>query len=128
MSETNQTPVETAFHRIMASEIFRLNGPQIDLCEALIELCDAIDTEDETNWDLGEFLDCSLGDLLPGAYWALTEWHGGQSSPEYRALCAIGGIFSPGMSCPPKEEDGSGEFTAYELVGKYFEAKHSTKP
>lgn len=127
MPKTNQTPVQKAFHRIMASEVFRRNGPTIDLCEALIELCEAVSAEEETNWSLGEGLECSLDDLLIGSYWSLTEWHGGQWSPEYRALCAIGGIFSPGMSCPPKEEDGTGEFAAYEQVGKYFEKRNQPK-
>jgi hypothetical protein len=117
---------EAVFSRIMSSSVFRLNGPDIDLCSVLIELCDAINADDETDWSLGESLECSLDDLLIGAYWALTEWHGGQSSPEYRALCAIGSIFSPGMSSTPTEEDG-GSFTAYELVGRHFEAKNPSK-
>lgn len=117
---------ETAFDRIMSSSVFRTNGPDIDLCSALIELCDAINAEDETDWYLGEYADCCLCDLLPGAYWALTEWHAGQYSPEYRALCAIGSIFQPGMSQPPTEEDGSGEFIAYKQAGKYFERRKAS--
>ena len=117
--------IERKFSKIMNSRVFRRNGRTIDLCAALIELCDAINAhEGETNWSLGECCECSLSDLLPGAYWALTEWHGGQSSDEYRAFCAIGSIFSPGMSGPPDEEEGGGERAAYELVSAYFERKN----
>jgi hypothetical protein len=73
---------ENAFNLIMQSELFRLNGPKIDLPAALIDLAHAIKAEAETDWSLGEFLECSLDSLIVGAYWSLTEWHGGQSSPE----------------------------------------------
>jgi hypothetical protein len=121
---TTPTPTSLAFDKIMSSSVFHHNGPDIDLCEALIELCDAINAEEETNWYLGECADCCLDDLLIGAYWSLTEWHAGQWSIEYRALCAIGSIFKPGMSGPPTEEDGGGERIAYEMVGEYFERRN----
>jgi hypothetical protein len=101
-----QTPTETTFNAIMQSELFRRNGQKIDLCEELQTLCRAIKDEDETNWSLGEFGECTLDSLLIGAYWALSEWHAGQSSPEYAALCAIGGIFSPGMSLKVETPEG----------------------
>jgi hypothetical protein len=58
---------------------------------------------------------------LVGAYWALTEWHGGQWSVEYRALCTIGRIFKPGMTNGP--EPDTGESVAYELIGAHFSKK-----
>lgn len=125
--KTKITKTERLFNRIMASSVFRRNGRKIDLCAALIDLCDAINAEDETDWSMGECHECSLSDLLPGAYWALTEWHGGQWSPEYRALSAIGGIFSPGMSSPPEEDEGGGERIAYEQVSAYFERQQKAR-
>jgi hypothetical protein len=119
------SPTEKAFDSIMESELFRLNGPAIDLCGSIIDLCNAIQAEKETNWSLGEFGECSLDSFLVGAYWALTEWHGGQASDSYAALCAIGSIFSPGMSGPPTEEDS--EWTAYEAVNDWFNSQ-SVKP
>lgn len=119
---TEKPPVELAFERIIKSSLFRLDGPQIDLCESLIELCEAINREDKTNWNLGEFDDCTLADLLIGAYWSLTEWHWGQWSPEYAALCAIGSIFSPGMSCSPTSEEEP-EFYPYQACNQYFAAR-----
>ena len=110
---------ETAFSTILSSSLFRLNGPEIDICEAIQNLCDAINAEDKTNWSLGESGDCTLASFLIGAYWSLTEWHGGQSSPEYAALCAIGSIFSPGCTSPPTSDDES-EYWPYVAVNNYF--------
>lgn len=103
----------------MASEVFRLNGPKIALPEKLIELAEAIKSEEETDWNMGEFTEAPLSELIVGAYWALTEWHAGQWSESYAALCALGGIFSPGMTNAPDEDEPS--FTAYELVNAWFE-------
>jgi len=112
-----------AYDRIMESEVFRNDGPKIQLSEALIELGNCIKAEDETDWNMGEGNEATLDSLVVGAYWSLSEWHGGQASEEYAALSSLGSIFSPGMSSPPDEEDS--EYSAYELIGKHFEAgKH----
>lgn len=113
--------ITLAFNTIMESEVFRTDGKAIDLPRALSVLARAVhgrDT-DEFIWSsLGEFLECSLGDLIIGAYWSLTEWHGGQSSLTYAAMCALGAIYSPGYASGP--ESGSGEFSAYELCNEWF--------
>lgn len=116
--------IEAAYWRIMKSDIFRLNGEAIDLCERLIDLCNALEeTETEEDvWSIGEGEEASLDCLLIGAYWALTEWHGGQYSDEYAALSAIGGIYSPGCSSGPEPE--SSEQSAYEQVCYYFARKN----
>jgi len=116
--------IEQLHNEILTSSIFRRSGAKIDLCAKLMDLCKAINSrEDEDDdgsiWNIGEFSEASLDSLLIGAYWSLTEWHGGQASEEYAALCSIGSIFSPGMSSPPDED--APEFTAYELIGKHFE-------
>lgn len=116
---------EAIFDSIMESSIFRLNGPKIDLCQALIDLCAAIKAEEETNWSLGECGECTLDSLLVGAYWSLTEWHAGQNSAEYAALCAIGSIFSPGSTSTPSEDDN--EFIPYSAIGEYFAENSKAK-
>lgn len=113
------------YEEIMASEVFRLNGPKIALPEKLIELAQAIQAENETDWNMGEFTEAPLSELVVGAYWALTEWHAGQWSESYAALCALGEIFQPGMSTAPDEDDPA--FTAYELVNKWFESNSTRK-
>jgi hypothetical protein len=120
--------IETAYNAIIQSEVFRTDGPSIDLPEALIALGNAVaeNETDETTWALGEYSEACLGDLIVGAYWILTEWHAGQSSPEYAALCALGRVFSPGMTGPPDLDDPDncgGEATAYELIGQWFQAR-----
>ena len=64
---------------------------------AIISLCDAInayegDTEELWWMELGD--SSSLDNLIVGAYWHYTEWHGGQESQEYAALCALGSTSS----------------------------------
>lgn len=84
--------------------------------EGLILLANTIDDgeTDDSTWSIGEFGFFSLPDLIVGAYWHLTEWHGGQDSKSYAAMCALGQVFSPGMSSGP--EDGTGEYDAYTLL------------
>ena len=117
--------IENAFNAILNSACFRLDGPEIDLPEALITLANAIheNETDESTWSLGEFLECDLGSLLIGAYWALSEWHGGQWSPEYAAMCAIGRVYRPGCGANGPEPDSS-EATAYETCNEWFAARH----
>jgi hypothetical protein len=123
--KTNVHPaIASAYSAILESDVFRLNGPAIDLPEALLSLAVAVrDHEtDESTWSLGEFTEAPLGDLIVGAYWTLTEWHAGQASPEYAALCALGQIFSPGMTSGPDPD--SCEAIAAEMLAAWFEAKH----
>lgn len=113
-----------AFNTIAESSIFRIGGADIDLPAALIALADAVKGEDSDNdsWlYLGEFGDCSCSDLIVGAYWALTEWHAGQWSDTYRAMCALGSIYSPGMECAPTDEDEPA-YWPYKAIGDYFAA------
>jgi hypothetical protein len=84
------------------------------ITDTIIALANAVDDYDgddsENLWYIGEFETCSLDDLIVGAYWHYTEWHGGQWSKGYAALCALGQVFSPNMSMP--EEDN----LAYQLL------------
>lgn len=117
------------YKAIMESNLFRLAGQEIDLCAELIGLCDeikALPREDDSWLSWGEFLECSAPDLIIGSYWALTEWHRGQGSAEYAARCALGDIFSPGMTAGP--EPGSSEVDAYEACCGYFARKSARKP
>ena len=116
--ETDTQTIEAAFQTIMGSDMFRLDGPEIDLPGALDTLADAVsETEtDESTWCIGEFLECDLASLIIGAYWALTEWHDGGAT--YATLCWLGKIFSPGMTSGP--EPDSSEVTAYEAVSEWF--------
>jgi hypothetical protein len=124
MATTYPAAVTLAYNAIMRSSVFRLNGPAIDLPRALALLGQALDKYDlpEGVWEcLGEFSEACLGDLIVGAYWALSEWHGGQASDTYAALCSLGNVFSPGMTDAPEADDS--EFTAYELIGDWFKER-----
>lgn len=89
-------------YNVIENSLFTINGK---LCydrvtDAIIALCREIsETEtDETLWYIGEHGYASLDSLIVGAYWHYTEWHGGQYSKSYAALCCLGDIFDPGFS------------------------------
>ena len=76
------------------------------ITECVIKLADYLaenETSEETWW-LGEhgYLG-GLSEVTVGLFWHYTEWHGGQSSIGYRALSALGGVFTPNMSLPEPE-------------------------
>lgn len=121
----NMKTTQEIYDEIMASEVFRIDGESINLPEKLIELAQAIQDEEETNWNMGEFTEAPLSELIVGAYWSLTEWHAGQWSESYAALCALGGIFSPGMTNAPDEDEPS--FAAFELVNAWFEKENKAR-
>lgn len=108
---------EPRYEKIMSSSVFRLDGPAIDLTQALTLLANSVHAapEDAVRWSLGEGLEATLDDLIVGAYWALTEWHGGQESATYAAMCALGRVYSPGMEGPDREN------AAYQIINQYYE-------
>ena len=114
------TTTESLFDSILASSLCRIDGPEIDLLETIRELCFTIRDEEETDWNLGEFHEFDLASFLVGAYWSLTECHGGQASGTYATLCSIGEVFSPGMTSGP---EGTSEQSAFDLVSDYISDK-----
>jgi len=89
-------------HNLIYSNLCTINGT-LDydrLTDAFILLANMIEEYDgEDNdelWAIGEFT-FNLPDMLVGAYWHFTEWHAGQASKSYQALCAIGQVYSPNM-------------------------------
>ena len=73
------------------------------ITDCIISLANAVHKPDvlpEDIWSTGEGGEFCLDDLIIGAYWHYTEWHGGQWSKGYAALSALGQVFSPGMSYP----------------------------
>jgi len=110
---------EKQFAVIAESSLFRLNGPAIDILDELQTLCECVTAEDETEWNIGEFGEFTLDELIVGAYEALTECHAGQSSQSYAVLCLLGAIYSPGASgivatCGP--EDDTGEKHVFDMI------------
>lgn len=120
---TYPSAVAICYKTIIQSNVFKLNGPSIDLPRALCLLGKALSKYDlpEGIWEeLGEFEEACLGDLVVGAYWACTDWHAGQFSDTYAALCSLGNVYSPNMESHPSQDESA--FTAYELISEWFEA------
>ena len=116
--------IEAAFQPI-SDAVFTTKGGMTyaELTRAIIDLCELIQSEetDENTWTIGEFGNCDLGAFIVGAYWHYTEWHTGQRSESYSALCALGRIFSPGMASGPEEE--TAERDTYQLLADMAGAK-----
>lgn len=72
--------------------------------------------ESEDLWCIGESSYCDLGSLLVGAYWHLSEWHSGQWSDKYRALCAVGEVYFPNYASGPEPE--SSESDSYDMLNQ----------
>lgn len=91
--------VEKALTRVDST----LDYPRtIEAIEKLANVTAETET-DENVWYLGDF-GYSLYSILVGSYWHLTEWHGGQWSATYRAMCAVGVLFNPGCTNGPEPE------------------------
>jgi hypothetical protein len=112
----NHLPKIRALHSAIEKTLFTIN-PVFDynrLTEAISLLARLIDDypgESDELWNIGEFGHCSLDSLIVAAYWHYSNWHEGQSSDSYRALCNLGQVFKPGMSSEPKR--GDNEFDCY---------------
>lgn len=107
------------YFRVIDNSLFMVTG-NLDydrITDAIIALANAVhefDGDTEQICYIGEFGACCLSDLIVGAYWHYTEWHGGQWSKGYAALSALGQIFSPGMtSIESEKDDGSASYDAY---------------
>ena len=115
-------------HRLVEHNLFMITGNldymrTIDAIAALSGAIEAYQGESEDIWYL-EGIGCAEPDhILIGAYWHLTEWHGGQFSRTYEASCIIGRIFQPGMSVKPDPE--SCEHDVYLQLQDMAEGYHS---
>jgi hypothetical protein len=115
----NHIPKIKALHRAIEKTLFYRNPPltYAKTVQALNLLARLISDYPGDNDDwiyIGECSCISLDSLLVAAYWHLSHWYSGQWSDEYRALCAIGEIFSPGMSSEPVR--GGSEYHCYKAL------------
>lgn len=113
----NHIPKIRALHSALMRELFTIHGnwdyaritQAVDLLARLVHDCPETDNGDNLVeiWAIGECDYAGLSELIVGAYWHYANWHSGQWSPEYRALCALGNVFRPGMTNGP--EPGTSE-------------------
>lgn len=74
------------------------------------------DTEDL--WYTGEGGSFDLQELITGAYWHYSGWHGGQNDPGYSYLCILGTIFNPGHTS--EDPDNEAMKLLDEMASNYF--------
>ena len=83
--------------KIIARSLFRINPPLSKgrILIAIGKLADMVadSGEGENIWYLSD--DYPTADILIGAYWFCSHYHGGQRSPEYLILSKIGRVYSP---------------------------------
>ena len=114
-------------HKVIENSLFMTTGNlNYDrITDAIIKLANVIndyDEIDEFTWYIGQDSNCCIANLIVGAFWHYTEWHGGQWSKEYAALSQLGLIFSPGFAYGP--EPDSGEFDAYQMLNDMAKTYH----
>ena len=113
--------IDKAYRATLAILQYGEKGDLLASLRTLVGECMATDVDTEDWCCIGECEAYSVDSLIVGAYWALSEWHGGQASDSYATLCALGGIFHPGMTDGP--EEGTAEELAYEDVGAWCESR-----
>lgn len=100
--------------------LFRMDSTDTytDVVEDIGSLAISVKSDEDSDWFLGESGACTLDQLLVGAFWFFTDYHGGMFSPEYRSLSRLSEIYNPGMTHGPEPE--SPEVSVYEaLEGLY---------
>ena len=109
-------------YKTISDSIFNTDAPLAydDLHHKIIELVDLIKEVDDEDtdllWSVGEYDACNISDFIVGAYWHYADWHEGQTSETYLALCALGSVYSPGLTTIESEEGAARE--CYELMGE----------
>jgi|TARA_R110000803_G_scaffold60838_3_gene120352 hypothetical protein len=98
--------------KVIDNSLFTINGTlSYDrLTDSIIKLADMVDDYPMSDdgyelWNIGEYGNCSLDNLIIGAYWHYTEYHSGQNSLGYAALSSLGQVFSPNMSMPENDNE-----------------------
>ena len=126
MSPTIQTI--TNLHAQLMVDLFQAEPSTLSLSLILSNLrhlakaCEAYEG-DTLDWCcVGECDHASVDNVLVGAYWALSHWHGGQDSETYATLCTIGDVLHPGMTDGPEPE--SAEADVYEALDSIFTQVH----
>jgi hypothetical protein len=118
-TEQMNTDIKTGFKRIEQAFDSCLTSMDKDydcFCNDIVNLCQTLNSEetDEFIWhSIGEFGEFCLSDLIIGAYWHFTEWHGGQASKSYLALSSLGTIVTPNYS---QLEEDAPEALVFEIL------------
>jgi hypothetical protein len=110
-------------HRVLERNITQIDPPlDYDRVIRALELLGLAVHQyegDDDDWlYIGEF-SYTPDSFIVGAYWHLIEWHSGQWSDSYRALCALGLVFKPGMTDGPEPE--SCEQDIYDMLNNLAE-------
>ena len=110
-----------SLHRALVRELFTINHrwTYAQLTRALDLLGRMVDAYDGPNADWIYLGDCdwaTVPDLITGGYWHFAEWHSGQSSDSYKALCALGMVYKPGYESAPARD--CSEFDVYRALDR----------
>jgi hypothetical protein len=109
--------------KVISKALFRIDSSltyerTLEALERLAVVLHNTDTEEDV-WYIGENSDTTLDNLIIGAYWFCADYHGGQSSKEYRVLSVLGDVYKPGCTSGPEED--STERDVYEQLEMLFE-------
>lgn len=111
--------------RVVSKALFRIDSTlsyerTLEAIEKLAIVVHNTETEEDV-WYIGESTEATLDSLIIGAYWFCADYHGGQSSIEYRLLSRLSDIYNPGFSNGPEAE--SSEKDVYEALERLMRIK-----
>ena len=89
--------------------------------DAIIGLGQSVHEQEEIDYSLGECGAADIASLLVGAFWFFADYHGGQFSPEYKALSVLGETYDPGFASGPQND--SSESEVYSALEEKFNDK-----
>jgi len=110
---------------LLEKNVTQIN-PTLDynrVVRALEVLGQAVHSYKGDSEDIWYLNDCSYGvtDFIVGGYWHLSEWHSGQWSASYRALCSLGTVYTPNCEGAPSKE--TCEHDIYKMLDQLAEAE-----
>ena len=115
----NHIPKIKALHKAIEATLFTIHPvfayPRlIDAIDLLARLVHDFPGDTEELLYIGEYSSVSVDNLIIAAYWHFSQWHEGQNSPSYRALCNLGKVFQPGCTSEPSR--GDSEFECFQAL------------
>lgn len=96
------------FFKVVSRSLFRMDSTlgykrTLEAINRLAGVVRSTETEEDV-WYIGADEGASLDSVLAGAYWFCVDYHGRQSSSEYKLLSSLGKVYKPSLENGPQED------------------------